>query len=667
MAAGADRDERLRFFIGDVRDRERLERATRRGRRRHPRRGAEAGARLRVQPVRGGQDQRHRRGERHRRRRSTTTCRRCSRSPPTRRSNPINLYGATKLVRRQAVRRRPTPTRASAGRASRSVRYGNVVGSRGSVIPFFLRQAADAASCTITDERMTRFWITLEQGVDFVLSSLDLMHGGEIFVPKIPSHEASSISPRRSRPSAEHRIVGIRPGEKLHEVMMTEDESRHSRDLDDCYVIDPEFRFRQPRKPLDRRAGRRRLPLLERREHRVADRRRPARGAPHAPAGGVTDFLPYGRQDITDEDVAAVADALRRPLITQGPLVEEFEAAFAEAVGARHAIAFANGTGALHAAAAAAGLGPGDEMLTTPVSFVASSNCALFVGARPRFSDIDATGNIDLAGGGRGRLRRRRAGVRRRLARRTAGRSGPAAGRPRGAGLVTIEDGCHALGRPAQRRADRRRRRRRHDDVQPPSRQVDDHRRRRDGHDEPRRPRDSAARVPHARDPAPRGRGRRRRPARPVALRRGDPRLQLPADRLPVRARALAAASACRPSSRGATASRRATANCSATSRASRCRPSRSGDDVHGYHLFVVRFPEGAYRRRQVALGLREAGIGTQLHYIPIYRHGVYRDRGYTGEEEPPPRVGALLPRGAARFRCSRRCGTATWSASSAS
>ncbi|MCW3004137.1 MAG: UDP-4-keto-6-deoxy-N-acetylglucosamine 4-aminotransferase, partial [Conexibacter sp.] len=109
-------------------------------------------------------------------------------------------------------------------------------------------------------------------------------------------------------------------------------------------------------------------------------------------------FLPYGRQEIDDEDIAAVVEALKDPFITQGPRVEAFERAFADAHGAPHAVAFANGTAALHAAAAAAELGPGDEVLTTPLSFVASSNCALFVGARPRFADVDPnTANLDTA------------------------------------------------------------------------------------------------------------------------------------------------------------------------------------------------------------------------------------------------------------------------------
>lgn len=110
------------------------------------------------------------------------------------------------------------------------------------------------------------------------------------------------------------------------------------------------------------------------------------------------DFLPYGRQEISDEDVDAVVAALRSELITQGPTIERFEHALAEYVGARHAVAFANGTAALHGAAFAAGLGPGDEAVVTPMTFAASSNCVLYQGGRVRFTDIDpATWNLDCA------------------------------------------------------------------------------------------------------------------------------------------------------------------------------------------------------------------------------------------------------------------------------
>jgi UDP-N-acetylglucosamine 4,6-dehydratase len=150
--------------------------------------------------------------------------------------NPVNLYGATKLCAEKIVAQAGayaggTPTRFA------SVRYGNVVGSRGSVIPVFKQQAA-TGRITITDERMTRFWITLDQAVEFVLSCLPLVQGGETFVPKIPSMRIVDVATALA-PHAERIITGIRPGEKLHEVLLTEDEARNSYDIGDRYVILP--------------------------------------------------------------------------------------------------------------------------------------------------------------------------------------------------------------------------------------------------------------------------------------------------------------------------------------------------------------------------------------------------------------------------------------------
>ena len=154
--------------------------------------------------------------------------------------NPVNLYGATKLCAEKIVTQGnvyagDTPSRFA------SVRYGNVVGSRGSVIPLFKRQAI-AGELSITDESMTRFWITLEQAVEFVISCLDLMEGGEVFVPRIPSMRVTDIADALA-PDVPRRIVGIRPGEKVHEVLLTEDESRNARELPDRYVVYPQFPF----------------------------------------------------------------------------------------------------------------------------------------------------------------------------------------------------------------------------------------------------------------------------------------------------------------------------------------------------------------------------------------------------------------------------------------
>ncbi len=157
-------------------------------------------------------------------------------------ANPINLYGATKLVSDKLF---IAGNNLAGGHQTRFavVRYGNVVGSRGSVVPFFKKQIE--GGCThlpITDARMTRFWITLQQGVDFVLKSFSRMHGGEIFVPKIPSVKIVELA-RAMAPDLPHRIVGIRPGEKLHEVMCPADDSHLTLEFDDCFVIQPAIRF----------------------------------------------------------------------------------------------------------------------------------------------------------------------------------------------------------------------------------------------------------------------------------------------------------------------------------------------------------------------------------------------------------------------------------------
>jgi len=153
-------------------------------------------------------------------------------------ASPINLYGATKLASDKIFCAANNLSGREGCRFS-VVRYGNVVGSRGSVVPFFRKLVADGADhLPITDERMTRFWITLEQGVNFVLSSLELMHGGEIFVPKIPSTTVVDLA-RSVAPHLPHKFVGIRPGEKLHETMVAEDDGRSTIEIADRFAILP--------------------------------------------------------------------------------------------------------------------------------------------------------------------------------------------------------------------------------------------------------------------------------------------------------------------------------------------------------------------------------------------------------------------------------------------
>jgi UDP-N-acetylglucosamine 4,6-dehydratase len=159
-------------------------------------------------------------------------------------ANPINLYGASKLASDKIF---IAANNLAGGGDSRFcvVRYGNVVGSRGSVIPFFKQRIeAGAEYLPVTDKRMTRFWITLQHGVNFVITSLALMYGGEIFVPKIPSMRIMDLA-KALAPNLPVKVVGIRPGEKLHEVMITEDDSRQTLDLADRYVIEPSFAWWQ--------------------------------------------------------------------------------------------------------------------------------------------------------------------------------------------------------------------------------------------------------------------------------------------------------------------------------------------------------------------------------------------------------------------------------------
>lgn len=149
---------------------------------------------------------------------------------------PANLYGATKLAAEKLI------IQSNAYAANKKTRfactrYGNVVGSRGSVVPVFLKQR-ESGRVTLTDERMTRFWLSLEQGVHFVISCIEEMHGGEVFVPKIPSMKMTDLA-KAIAPEARIEVIGIRPGEKLHEVLISEDEARTTIELKDKYIVQP--------------------------------------------------------------------------------------------------------------------------------------------------------------------------------------------------------------------------------------------------------------------------------------------------------------------------------------------------------------------------------------------------------------------------------------------
>jgi len=150
-------------------------------------------------------------------------------------ASPVNLYGATKLCSDRLFVQSNSYRGPGRKTIFSVVRYGNVMGSRGSVIPLFRKQK-EKGELTITDDRMTRFWITLPQAVDFVLSSLEIMQGGEMFVPKIPSMKVIDLA-KTIAPEATCRIVGIRPGEKLHECLITAEEGRIAYEMKDRYVV----------------------------------------------------------------------------------------------------------------------------------------------------------------------------------------------------------------------------------------------------------------------------------------------------------------------------------------------------------------------------------------------------------------------------------------------
>ena len=157
-------------------------------------------------------------------------------------ASPINLYGASKLASDKLFVAANNIT-GSAPTCFSTVRYGNVLGSRGSVLPFFQKLIDEGvSSLPITHEDMTRFWITLQEGVDFVLKNFERMHGGETFIPKIPSMKMTEMA-RAIAPHLDQHIIGIRPGEKLHEVMCPQNDAHLTIEFDDHYVIQPTIQF----------------------------------------------------------------------------------------------------------------------------------------------------------------------------------------------------------------------------------------------------------------------------------------------------------------------------------------------------------------------------------------------------------------------------------------
>jgi len=152
--------------------------------------------------------------------------------------NPVNLYGATKMCMEKLFVVGNSYVGGKRQTRMSCTRYGNVVGSRGSIIPLFKGQES-TGTITITDKRMTRFWITLEQGVEFVIKCIEMIHGGEIFIPKVPSMKIIDLA-KTVAPNCKIKYIGIRPGEKIHECLLTEDETRHAVEYKNFFVIMPD-------------------------------------------------------------------------------------------------------------------------------------------------------------------------------------------------------------------------------------------------------------------------------------------------------------------------------------------------------------------------------------------------------------------------------------------
>lgn len=236
MARKFDNDERLRFFIGDVRDEARLTMAM------HGINTVFHAAAMKIVPTAEYNPfeciQTNIHGAENVCRASLSAgVERVVALSTDKAVSPLNLYGATKLAAEKIF---VAANNISAGRCSYSVcRYGNVVGSRGSVVPLFEQLAQNSDHLPITDPRMTRFWMTLDEAVDFVLTSLEMMKGREIFIPKLPSMRVVDLASAMA-PNLPQKIVGIRPGEKLHETLMTEEEARGALEAWDRYIINAE-------------------------------------------------------------------------------------------------------------------------------------------------------------------------------------------------------------------------------------------------------------------------------------------------------------------------------------------------------------------------------------------------------------------------------------------
>ena len=304
--------------------------------------------------------------------------------------NPVNLYGATKLCSDKLFVAANHLAGSSREPRFAVVRYGNVLGSRGSVVPFF-QQCREKKKIPITDPRMTRFWIRLDDGAAFVGRCLDLITGGEIFVPKIPSMRIVDLA-EAIAPGCEQEIVGIRPGEKVHELLITRDDARLTLEFDDFFVIKPGIHMWNPTESdvYDGRAGpagRRRLRVRQQHQRPMVHRRSVARVGRDPLMRRLSRlWAPEHRSQPISMPSSRCCRAIFSPRVRRSSGSRRRSPS---ASGARHAVAVSNGTAALHIACLAAGIGPGDRGLTAAITFAASANCLRYAGAEVGFVDID--------------------------------------------------------------------------------------------------------------------------------------------------------------------------------------------------------------------------------------------------------------------------------------
>ncbi len=331
--------------------------------------------------------------------------------------SPVNTYGACKFVS-ERIFTESNYSKGSKRTIFTCVRYGNVLESTGSVIPFFETKIKNGEKIPLTDSRMTRFIITPKQAVELVFNALEHGIGGEVFVPKLPAFrviDLIEILKEKHNVNNEIELIGIRPGEKVHELMINNSEISRTFSFKNMYIITSAIqKYQVINVPNEILQDKHRLSEENIFEYSSKDSvvtkeevkelfhsygiLIPSSPLPEKKTSlqkAAVNKIPYGRQNLTAEDFDEVVKVLKSDYLTTGPKIEEFETKFAGFTGSKYAVAVSSGTAALHLACLAAELKKDDELITTPMTFAASANCALYCDAKPIFVDIKENGLID--------------------------------------------------------------------------------------------------------------------------------------------------------------------------------------------------------------------------------------------------------------------------------